>query len=131
MQESYNRRAASTILKKYVDDFYRTLDVDDRMMVSQRKNLVKSDVKSLIEVMMQDNRTDVGVGFREKLHAFLRENLGGGDSRTQNWDVGQLERGFGQQQSNYQSNYATQNTIFSQPNGQSQRFMTQQNGRPQ
>lgn len=71
MADSYNRNKASNIVKGYVDDFYKKINVDDRRMVSQQRNLVKSDVKSLLEVMFQDNRTTVAPGFREKMQQFL------------------------------------------------------------
>lgn len=110
MADSSNRKMASNILKGYVDDFYQQLNVDDRVMVSQRGNLRKDDVKSLLQVMLQDNRTTVNSGFRERLHAFLQENLG--RPPQADWTLSRMPA---QQNPNgYQGNTYRQSTIPSQ-----------------
>jgi hypothetical protein len=56
LEESYSRSMTSSIIKGYVDDFFRKLNVDDRAMVSQKGSIVKSNVKGLLDVMVQDNK---------------------------------------------------------------------------
>jgi hypothetical protein len=75
LEESYSRSMASSIIKGYVDDFFRKINVDDRAMVSQKGNMIKSNVNGLLDVMVQDNKAEITPNFKHKLYEFLSQNL--------------------------------------------------------
>lgn len=77
LEHAYSRSMASSMVKGYVDDFFRRLKVDDRLMVSQRNNVAKFNVEGLLEVMLQDNKTELAPDFKLKLHGFLAQNMRG------------------------------------------------------
>jgi hypothetical protein len=65
-----------SIVKGYVDDFYKKINVNQGKQHSPQKNcLGQSDVKSVIEGMLEDNRTTVNQDFKNKLFGFLQKNL--------------------------------------------------------
>ena len=68
---------ASSMVKGYVDDFFRKLRVDDRHMVSHKGNVAKSNVSGLLEVMLQDNKAELAPDFKHRLYEFLARNLKG------------------------------------------------------
>ena len=77
LEESYSRSMASSMVKGYVDDFFRRFRVDDRLMVSQKGNVAKSNVSGLLEVMLQDNKAELEPDFKLRLQDFLTRNLRG------------------------------------------------------
>lgn len=75
LEDSYNRSMASSMVKGYVDDYFRKLRVDDRMMVSQKGNVANKNISGLLDVMVQDNKAELAPDFKQRLYEFLSRSL--------------------------------------------------------
>lgn len=76
LDESYTRVMASGIVKAYLDDFFRNnFQVDDRNMVSYKDDVKKGNLNSLMKAVSQDLKSSIDIGFKDRLHDFLRQNI--------------------------------------------------------
>lgn len=66
--DTYNKHMTSNMIKGYLDDFYKKNKLNQAKKSPQKCNLATSDVKSVLDGMFEDNKTSVGVDFKEKLH---------------------------------------------------------------
>lgn len=55
---------ASSIVKGYVDDYYKKINVNQTKKSLEVKDLAVSDVKSILEGIIEDNKTTVKPDFK-------------------------------------------------------------------